>query len=322
MVSKQLVFKHPLAEVFGYPVEDLSKEAKKHREEKLCPFHNGDQRCTKDKKNEPLGVCSMSHQKSTTIICPVRFREDWLICKDAAAFFFDKDASWTPLKEIRLKEKNGSSAGNIDLVLAKHDETGKILDFGAIEVQAVYVSGNIRRPFEKYMENPTSNAFMNWANESNYPRPDYLSSSRKRLIPQLAYKGRILKTWGKKQVVIIDKPFYRTLPFDTNTNPQNDDLCWLVYEQSRPSKKSQYKLKLHKKIIEGFEDSMERLATPEVGDVEKFISSLEKKLKSQMLELKKEHGVWSFSQFLEKQRDSAAVNRRATDTNFSAESSI
>ena len=29
--------------------------------------------------------------------------------------------------------------------------------------------------------------------------PDYLSSSRKRLVPQLIYKGSILKAWGKNR---------------------------------------------------------------------------------------------------------------------------
>ena len=39
---------------------------------------------------------------------------------------------------------------------------------------------------------------MNWKDQPNYPRPDYLSSSRKRLAPQLIFKGGIFNTWKKK----------------------------------------------------------------------------------------------------------------------------
>lgn len=54
----------------------------------------------------------------------------------------------------------------------------------------------------------------------------------------------------------------------------------------------------YKKITESFEDSMERIASPEVGDVEDFFGSLEKKLKAEIEELQRKHGVWSFSQLL------------------------
>jgi len=37
----------------------------------------------------------------------------------------------------------------------------------------------------------------------NYPRPDYLSSSRKRLAPQLIFKGGIINAWGKKTAVAL-----------------------------------------------------------------------------------------------------------------------
>src|SRR4030042_168103 len=77
---------------------------------------------------------------------------------------------------------NGKSAGNIDVVLVAYDENSTIYDFGALEIQAVYISGNIRDPFEYYMKDPVSRANMDWKNEVNYPRPDYLSSSRKRLV--------------------------------------------------------------------------------------------------------------------------------------------
>lgn len=96
--------RHPLAEVFGFPVDNSSLEAIRHRQHKLCPFNNHVPNCTKDKANDPLGVCSIFHGDEVAITCPVRFRQSWIIADDAAEFFFPADASWTSLTEVRLKD--------------------------------------------------------------------------------------------------------------------------------------------------------------------------------------------------------------------------
>ncbi len=40
--------KQPMAEVFGYPINNITDEAKRHRNLKLCPFNNYIPNCTKD----------------------------------------------------------------------------------------------------------------------------------------------------------------------------------------------------------------------------------------------------------------------------------
>ena len=76
---------------------------------------------------------------------------------------------WSALPEGRLNDKQGLSAGNIDLVLVSHDASGQIPDFGAVEIQAVYISGTVRRPFAQYMQNPAQQANMQSAGQV---RPD------------------------------------------------------------------------------------------------------------------------------------------------------
>ncbi|HEX6291950.1 MAG TPA: NotI family restriction endonuclease [Herpetosiphonaceae bacterium] len=76
--------KNPLAEVFGYPVSNMSAEAINHREGRLCPFH----------------------------------------------------------------------------VIVALDEQDQIIDFGALEVQAVYISGNVSKAFKEYMKDPAANYAM------------------------------------------------------------------------------------------------------------------------------------------------------------------
>ncbi|MEK7790392.1 MAG: NotI family restriction endonuclease [Deltaproteobacteria bacterium] len=273
-------YKHPLAEVFGFKITDQTVAAKKHRDNELCPFNNIGPRCTKDKKDAPLGVCSLYTDDSITIICPIRFREDWVICEHAADFFFPKGTKYTVLKEIRLKERTGESAGNIDVVLVVHDKKGKISDFGIIEVQAVYVSGNIRNPFEYYMDDPKKRGNMDWTKKAHYPHPDYLSSSRKRLVPQLMYKGQILRTWGKKQAVAVDRLFFETLPELPHAPKEEAEICWLIYELK--DKAGRYALSLSEKVYTKFEPSLAKIATPVVGDEKDFIQILEGKLRSHL----------------------------------------
>jgi hypothetical protein len=110
---------HPLAEVFGFPPADASAAAMRHRTKRLCPFNNKVPNCTKDKAQDPLGVCSVWHDNELVITCPIRFRQGWQIADDAADFFFPAGVKWTTLTEVRLKDADGGSAGNIDVVLCE-----------------------------------------------------------------------------------------------------------------------------------------------------------------------------------------------------------
>jgi hypothetical protein len=228
--------KQPLAEVFGFPVTDMSANANRHRTKRLCPFNNKVPNCTKDKAQDPLGVCGVFYESEIVITCPIRFRQQWLIADDAAEFFFGTDAKWTTLTEVRLKDAEGGSAGNIDVVLCAYDKAGKVYDFGALEVQAVYISGNVRNPFEHYMEAPAKRSGMDWTTEENYPRPDYLSSSRKRLAPQLIFKGGIINAWGKKSAVALNTGFFNTLPKLPEVSKEQADIAWLIYDLKPPEK--------------------------------------------------------------------------------------
>jgi len=269
---------HPLAEVLGFPTTNQSAEATRYRKHRLCRFHNKVPNCTKDKAKSPLGVCSVFEGDHVAITCPIRFNEDWLIAEDAADFFFPEATTWTSLTEVRLHDKHGGTAGNIDIVLVAYDSTGKVLDFGALEIQAVYISGNVRRPFEHYMEDPAGRAEMDWTKQANYPRPDYLSSSRKRLAPQLLYKGGILKAWGKKVAVALDRGFFQTLPKLRETEAKLADVAWLVYDLQFDTAVRQYRLSRYRTVYTTFGESLDQITHSEPGDEENFIRLLQSKL--------------------------------------------
>jgi hypothetical protein len=269
---------HPLAEVFGFPCTNHSEIAARHRLNRLCPFNNKVPNCTKDKANDPLGTCSVFHDGKTVITCPIRFRQEWAIATDAANFFFKPNTSWTSLTEVRLRDKNDGSAGNIDVVLVAYDDRGKITDFGALEVQAVYISGNVRRPFERFMESPESNANMNWRTEVNYPHPDFLSSSRKRLAPQLLYKGGIIHAWGKKSAVALDSHFFATLPNLKEVPATKAEMAWLIYDLVHDPISNTYRLHRTRTVYTGFESALVTLTKSEQGNIKEFIAVLQDKL--------------------------------------------
>lgn len=276
--------RQPLAEVFGHLISDQTPAANRYRSHRLCPFNNKVPNCTKDKAKNPLGVCSVYHENHPVITCPIRFREDWIITDDAASFFFEEGTPWSSLTEVRLNDSQGKSAGNIDVVLAAYDDNGRVFDFGALEIQAVYISGNVRDPFEYFMKSPRNRATMDWSSQPNYPRPDYLSSSRKRLVTQLLFKGGILRSWGKKVAVALSKEFFATLPKLKQVAKSKADIVWLIYdlELVQEHDRAGYSLKKVDEVFTEFEASLLSITTPSPGRIEDFMTLLQEKIDEQI----------------------------------------
>lgn len=275
-MAKRENIKSPLGEVFGFPIDNDSAKARRYRKQKLCPFNNKVPNCTKDKANNPLGVCSIWHNENLVITCPIRFREEWLIVEKAAEFAFGKKATWTSLSEIKLLDESGRSAGNIDFVLVEYDEKGQLIDFASLEVQGVYISGNIRNPFEEYLQKATKS--FKWPVGYNYPKPDYLSSSRKRLIPQMLYKGGIFQSWKKKQTVALQKCFFETLPNLPTTTKSKADIAWFLYDLEYNKSLKENNLVLAEIVYTEFEPALLRVTRPEPGNISDFVNLLQNRL--------------------------------------------
>ena len=266
----------PLVEVFGFPTTNVSTQAERYRKNRLCPYNNKVPSCTKDSVKDPLGVCSVWEGERIAITCPVRFRQNWSIIEDAANFFFQSGISWTSIQEIKISDESGSSAGNIDFVLVAYDEQGKLIDFGSLEVQAVYISGNVRRPFQFYMRQRPRNPDIHWTETK--VRPDYLSSSRKRLAPQMIYKGSILKGWGKKQAVALHRSFFDTLAPLPTTEPEHADIAWLIYDLLLDDAGNCYNLCHQETVYTLFKPALDKITTPLPGSLDAFVTLLQEKL--------------------------------------------
>jgi len=137
--------------------------------------------------------------------------------------------------ELEAKEE-AKKAGRIDWIVVDPAsvEGGELL-WCAIETQALYFSGGkMRAEFDAYANAPS---------ETLYPRgkrrPDYRSSGPKRLWPQLDVKVPVLRNWGKKVVVVVDRYFFESMnrlvdPFPRARTDRerrdNADIAWFVVD--------------------------------------------------------------------------------------------
>ena len=228
-----------------------------------CPFQSGRPPCRKRG-----GVCSIQRYErlpelggarvgrrtgGPVIVCPQRFEEGNTVPKwlaDVVGFNASKSFIAREVPFMR-SPSTGQRAGQIDIVLADGREDFKW--FG-LEIQAVYFSGTgMPKEFERLAKD---------ANERPpYPdsvrRPDWRSSSAKRLMPQLQVKAPTLRRWGTKLAVSVDMPFFEAMG-GSSREPSHDldegDIIWLVVEVSE-----KYKLKARHWEVLSLEDSSKKL---------------------------------------------------------------
>ncbi len=204
-----------------------------------CPFRAGKPHCSK-----AGGVCSLQRYErigehrsgapvgEPVITCPHRFEEDQLLLRWLAEIVgFDPDAIEFA-REVPFMRNNVTQrpAGKLDWIIAQR--RGGALEWVPLEVQAVYFSGKkMETDFQELQHDPAA--------APPFPRevrrPDWRSSSAKRLMPQLQVKAPTMRRWGKKIAVAIDKPFFEAIGGQSE-RPSRDlddgDIVWLVPEMA------------------------------------------------------------------------------------------
>lgn len=215
-----------IGEVFGHDTALLSGRPEQNSHP--CPFKGNE--CTKGNRSDPLGICSLTDGTIATVVCPSRFLEREVMFRDAARIAFGPGVAFAAIPEVRvldvLSGGKRKKIGKVDFLLACIED-GNAVDFAALEVQAVYISGKSIRPaFDEYIR--TGNL-----REDGKRRPDFRSSAQKRLMPQLALKVPIFRRWGKRFFVATDSKFYSQLPLLRPESPGNSEVTWLVYSFER-----------------------------------------------------------------------------------------
>ena len=198
----------------GFPAASSTPETMK-QDELLCPFRYGQKPCTKKG-----GVCSIQRYNSTesgriaglvgdsVVTCPHRFEEDNVLLFWLAEIMGLDRAKIQVAREVpfMISETTNRSAGKLDWVVA--EETDGKLKWCALEVQSVYFSGRGMDSEFRILESDMQD-------DPPVPlsvrRPDWRSSSAKRLMPQLQVKVPTLRRWGAKLAVAVDGPFFSAI---------------------------------------------------------------------------------------------------------------
>lgn len=233
---------------------------KKERVQQPCPFQatKKDAMCSKDG-----GVCSLrlysfgTHpvngravgipvtgpQGELRATCPYRFHEAKTVFNWVGETILG-DAKPLLVGEVGFLEASattdavgGDDVGRIDMVLVSSTTPKDApMEWAALEIQAVYFSGNaMRGEFESFADDT-----VDWVTfPAGKRRPDYRSSGPKRLMPQLQIKVPTLRRWGKKMAVVVDRSFFDSIgEMDRVEHISNADIAWFVvkFEEVEGSK--------------------------------------------------------------------------------------
>ena len=167
-------------------------------------------------------------------------------------------------------------AGKIDLVVAR-DRSGELTWYG-LEIQAVYFSGpGMTSEFQALQDD--SREQLPFPNATR--RPDWRSSSAKRLMPQLQIKVPTLRRWGSKIAVAVDRPFFDAIGGPSPSPSQNltdGDIIWLVPELASTDSDDYQLCRGHWEVLT-LEKSVQKLLSAETVRHDTFVKALRRKLR-------------------------------------------
>ena len=232
-----------------------------------CPFQHNAPACGKKG-----GVCSIiSGKEGPVITCPKRFEQGDLIPKWMGRIVGFDDVFLAREVPFMRSPSTGRPAGRIDLVVS---DDGSASSWYGLEIQAVYFSGpGMQEDFEALSQDISIDP----PQPTAVRRPDWRSSSAKRLMPQLQVKGPTLRRWGTKLAVAVDLPFFQAVGGES-LSPSHDlddgDIIWLV-----PKMSADFQLTEHHWEVLSLEDSGDKLLSAETVKRKEFESTLRAKLK-------------------------------------------
>ncbi len=284
--------RYGIGEWFGHSLTTLSADQRRefagaalgNGEPPVCPFQNGRPPCRKRG-----GVCSLQrytegeegrlHQAvgDAVITCPSRFEQDEMLIRWLAEIVGFPHLQTSLAREIPFMESvsTGRPAGKIDLVVATNADNR--FEWYGLEIQAVYFSGpGMTSQFEILLQDDDATPPF----PDRLRRPDWRSSSAKRLMPQLQVKVPTVRRWGSKMAVAVDATFFDSIG-GASANPTQDindgDIIWLVPELSRNEYGRYSFLRRHWEVLT-LEESTNRLLSARTITRSAFEASLLEKL--------------------------------------------
>ncbi len=245
--------KHYPAEIFGFPVESKSKEAKQVRKRNLCPFSNKD-RCSKQSRllTYPTGICSTWWPNNSPIaICPKRLLQDKTIFINAANHVFGDTDNVLLFSEVKLKR-----IGTFDFVLVKHKP--------------------ISDEIEDFMQDKdiTKNSYAFGMNTYNTIKLSFI---------QMLNKGQVFEVWNKKIIWAVQKYVYKNMVgrFGLQGMKLNksDANLFFIYDIDYHPNPDKYQLTVEDIKSSTIEDLMKAFRGADLPKIDDFMKVLHQKLR-------------------------------------------
>ena len=249
----------------------------------MCPFRSAHTRCAKHG-----GVCSIRRYQrgvdgvlgpgvgTPVIVCPNRFEQERLPARWLAEIVGFDEAETQVATEVAFMRgtETRRAAGKIDMVVAS--TSNETVRWYGLEVQAVYFSGEgMRSEFERLRDGDP----VRFPNAVR--RPDWRSSSAKRLMPQLQIKVPTLRRWQAKMAVVVDRPFFESIggPSAVPSHDLGDgDIIWMVVDMDYSDLMAGRLTKGHWEVMT-LEASSDRLLAAETVPQQAFLDLLQQKLR-------------------------------------------
>jgi len=259
-------------EIFTFPVENKSAEAKKAIKNFYCKFREA--KCDKQSRTikYPMGVCSVNHSKTKPIICPHRFLENNIVFQDASKAVFG-----TTNNVLLFSEVNLSNVGSFDFVLVKHKPiSSKIDDFCIVEFQSDSTTGTgeLVRALKDFMKgiDVLENKYKFGMNTYNTIKLSYI---------QMLIKGQVMEKWNKNIIWIMQKFVYDNMVkrfklIDLDYK-QQDNTKYFIYDL-KPNK-GIYNLKLIDKTSTTVSNLLRAFTHQPTPSIDEFVAVLENKIK-------------------------------------------
>ena len=196
------------AEIFGYPIDNLTQAATEARQRHHCPFRG--QGCNKRSRlvSYPFGVCSVEFNGELHAICPRRFDERAsgpdvpIVIRDIALDYFGNTDNTVVFPEVGL-----SGVGKIDYLLIRHKPMKpEVDDFVAIEIQSDSTTGTgqLVQGMRDFVAGDAVQTMSYKFGMNTY-------DSIKRMTTQLMNKGLVYETWGTKCYWVIQEYIFTNL---------------------------------------------------------------------------------------------------------------
>jgi hypothetical protein len=267
--------RHYPSEIFGYTLDDKSKDAINSRKKYMCPFV-GNAKCSKLSRllNYPMGVCSTWWPNNSPLaICPKRFLQDKTIFIDVANHVFGSINNVLLFPEVKLK-----NIGTFDFVLVKHKPiSSEIDDFCVVEFQTCSTTGTgkLVKAIDDFMngQDIKNNSYAFGMNTYNDIKLSFI---------QMLNKGQVFEVWNKKIVWALQKYIYDNMInrfyLQNMQFNERDANIFFVYDIDYSSSElyKLYKVGMQSSTIENLMEAFRNAELPKIDD---FIKVLYKKLK-------------------------------------------